>query len=206
MSKTRRTILFLTQSAVIAAIYAVLTLAFQPISYGAVQVRISEGLCILPLFTNAAVPGLYIGCVIANLIGGNIPDAIFGALATLGAAALTWLIGKLIKKNRKIVIAPFPAVIINALVVPFVIYFGYYEHVFTWNDQVVATEAFPVLGLYALSVFIGQLIACYGIGTPLYFALKAIDDRTHFLSLPKKGKEKKPEEAPKEQTNERNEA
>ena len=81
---------FLTQAAMIAAVYVVLTLLFRPISFGEIQVRIAEALTILPLFTPAAVPGVFVGCLIANIIGGGIlPDIIFGSLATLIGAVLT---------------------------------------------------------------------------------------------------------------------
>ena len=75
---------FITHAAAVAAIYVVLTLVFAPISYGEVQVRIAEALTILPFFTPAAIPGLFIGCLIANVIGGSIVlDVIFGSIATL---------------------------------------------------------------------------------------------------------------------------
>ena len=91
MEKTK----FWVQAALIGAIYAVLTIAFAPISYGQIQVRISEALTVLPFFTPAAIPGLFIGCIIANLYGGNgIIDIVFGSLATLGAAALSYKMGK----------------------------------------------------------------------------------------------------------------
>ena len=64
--------LFLVQAALIAAVYVVLTLVFAPFSYGEIQVRISEALTILPFFTPAAIPGLFVGCILANLLGGAI--------------------------------------------------------------------------------------------------------------------------------------
>ena len=77
-------VLYLTQGAVIAALYVVLCQIFAPISFRDVQVRIAEGLTILPFFTPAAVPGLFVGCIIGNLLGGAIPlDIVFGSLATL---------------------------------------------------------------------------------------------------------------------------
>ena len=81
MKKSNK-VTFLTQAAVIAAIYVVLTIIFAPFSFGEVQVRISEALTILPFFTPAAIPGLFVGCIIANLLGGAIPvDIIFGSIA-----------------------------------------------------------------------------------------------------------------------------
>jgi uncharacterized membrane protein len=111
---------FLVEAAAIAAVYVVLTLIFAPISYGEVQVRISEALTVLPFFTPAAVPGLFVGCLIANIMGGCIlPDIIFGSLATLAGAVISYLL----RKNRWLV--PLPAVVANALIIPFVLYYGY---------------------------------------------------------------------------------
>ena len=79
-----KNVTFLTQAAMIAAIYVVLTYVFAPFSFGEIQIRISEALTILPLFTPAAVPGLFIGCLIGNILGGAIlPDIVFGSMATL---------------------------------------------------------------------------------------------------------------------------
>ena len=81
---------FLAEAAVIGAIYVVLTLLFAPLSYGEIQIRFSEALTILPFFTPAAIPGLFVGCIIANLFGGAIPvDIIFGSIATLIGAVFT---------------------------------------------------------------------------------------------------------------------
>ena len=92
---SRKNIRFLTESAVIAAIYALLTVIFAPISYGLLQVRISEALTVLPAYTPAAIPGLFAGCLIANIIGGNgLLDIIFGSLATLIAAFLSYKMPK----------------------------------------------------------------------------------------------------------------
>ncbi|MBQ9065383.1 MAG: QueT transporter family protein [Blautia sp.] len=113
--------LFLTQGAMIAAVYVVLTLIFAPVSFGEVQVRVSEALTILPYFTPAAIPGLFVGCIIGNITGGGIPvDIIFGSLATLLGAVGTYLLRK---KNR--FLAPIPPILANAVIVPFVLYYGY---------------------------------------------------------------------------------
>ena len=69
--KTNNKVLFMTQAAMIAAIYVVLCLVFEPISYGAIQTRVAEALTVLPFFTPAAIPGLFIGCLIANALGGS---------------------------------------------------------------------------------------------------------------------------------------
>ena len=111
---------FLAEAAVIAAMYVALTLIFAPISYKEVQVRISEALTILPFFTPAAIPGLFVGCILANLLGGSIPvDILFGSIATLIGAVGSYAL----RKNRYLV--PLPPIIANALIVPFVLRYGY---------------------------------------------------------------------------------
>ena len=101
-------LIYLAQSGIIAAAYAALTLLFYPLSYGLSQLRVSEGLCILPYFTPAAVPGLFLGCIVANIFGGfGLLDIVCGSLATLIAAYATYKI-----KNKWL--APLPAVLANA--------------------------------------------------------------------------------------------
>ena len=79
-----KNVAFMTQAAMIAAIYVVLTYVFAPFSFGEVQIRIAEALTILPVFTPAAIPGLFVGCIVGNILGGAIlPDIIFGSIATL---------------------------------------------------------------------------------------------------------------------------
>ena len=81
----------LVHAALIAAVYAVLTIAFAPLSYGQIQVRFAEALTILPFFTPAAIPGLFIGCIVANIFGpGGVPDVIFGSAASLISAYLSY--------------------------------------------------------------------------------------------------------------------
>ncbi len=113
-------VLFLTQAALIAAVYVVLCVVFAPISYGEVQVRVAEALVILPYFTPAAIPGLFIGCLLSNLIGGSIlMDVVFGSLATLLGAVGSYYL----RKNKVLVLLP--PIIANTLIVPFVLYYGY---------------------------------------------------------------------------------
>ena len=144
---------FVAQAAVIAAIYVVLTLLFAPFSYGEVQVRLSEALTILPVFTPAAVPGLFVGCLLSNILGGCIvPDIIFGSLATLTGAVFTYLL-----RNQSRFLAPLPPILANALIVPFVRRFGY---------QVPLPIPFMML-----TVGIGEVISCGVLGMILYAAL-----------------------------------
>ena len=143
----------ITQAAAIAAIYVVLTLVFAPISYGEVQVRIAEALTILPFFMPAAIPGLFIGCLIANTIGGSIIlDVIFGSIATLLGAIGTWLL----RKNRWL--APLPPIISNTIIVPLVLRFGY--------------GVLLPLPLLMVFIAIGEIISCYVLGELLLSVLK----------------------------------
>ncbi len=141
-------------AAVIAAVYAALTLLFAPISMGPVQCRISEALCVLPLFSPVAIPGLFIGCLIVNMFLGSIYDIIFGSLATLAAAYLTWRF----RKNRWLAMC-FP-VLLNAVIV------GGYLGLFLPDA--------PAVWLCMLTVGIGEAISCYGIGLPLYPMFKKL--------------------------------
>ena len=142
----------ITEAALIAALYVALTLIFAPISFGAAQVRIAEALSILPMFTASAVPGLFIGCLIGNLLGGGvILDVVFGSIATLiGAAG-----GLLLRKNRWLV--PIPAVLANTLIVPFVLRYGYGVAI-----------PIPLLMLYILA---GEAVGAYLLGELLGSAL-----------------------------------
>ena len=106
--------------AVIAAIYAVITYVTAPISFGAVQFRISEALCVLPVFMPAAVPGLFVGCFLANFMAGAAPmDVIFGSLATLIGAYGTYCL------RRQGALSVIPPIAANALIIPFVLRFAY---------------------------------------------------------------------------------
>lgn len=147
-------VLFLVQAAIIAAIYVVLTYfisAFN-LASGAIQVRISEALCILPFFTPAAVPGLFLGCLLSNLITGCVIwDVVFGSLATLLGALGTWLLTGSAGRNRparkKIKwLAPLPPILANTLIVPFVLCYAY---------------RFPgSVPYFMLTVGIGEIISC----------------------------------------------
>ena len=101
----------LCMSAVIAALYAALTLLLAPISYGPIQLRLSEALTLLPMLLPQAVPGLFVGCLIANLYTGMLTDIIFGSLATLIAAIGTYLL------RKKPLLAAACPVLANAVIV-----------------------------------------------------------------------------------------
>ncbi len=114
--------IYICQAAMIAAIYVVLTIFINAfgLANGAIQVRISEALCILPIFTPAAIPGLFVGCLLANTItGAVIFDVIFGSIATLIGAIGTYYL-----RNTKFVFT-LPPVIANTIVVPLVLKYAY---------------------------------------------------------------------------------
>ncbi len=155
----RINIRFLTKAAVIAALYAALTLAFQPISFGQIQFRIAEALTALPLLMPEAIPGLFIGCFLANLLGGGVlVDVILGSLATLAAALLT---RKFRKKPLGALSMP---VVLNGLVVGPVVYFFYVMGEGTYS--------FAALALTCLSVAVGEAVVVYSLGLGLFGALK----------------------------------
>lgn len=147
-------VLFMVQAAMIAAVYVVLTYfisAFN-LASGAIQVRISEALTILPVFTPAAVPGLFIGCFLSNLLTGCMPlDVVFGSLATLLGALGTYAL----RRNRWL--APIPPIVSNTLIVPFVLSYVY-----------MAEGTIP---FFMLTVGVGEVISCYVLGNILYSAL-----------------------------------
>ncbi|ABR46256.1 protein of unknown function DUF988 [Alkaliphilus metalliredigens QYMF] len=144
----------LVQGAIIAGLYVALTLAFAPISFLQVQVRISEVLTILPVFTPAAIPGLFVGVLIANMFGGlGIIDIVLGSLATLTAAYLS-------RKMPRRWLVPLPPVVINAVVVAFIL------------NYVLGFPYVATMGWVA----IGQIIACYGLGYPFMLVLDKYKD------------------------------
>ncbi len=146
-------VLFLVQAGMIAAIYVVLTLVFAPISYGEIQTRISEALTVLPFFTPAAIPGLFVGCLLANILGGAaLPDIIFGSLATLLGAVITYLL----RKHGRFT-APIPPILANAIIIPFVLYYAYGIHTPLW--------------IMAVTIGLGELFSAGLLGMLLLFAL-----------------------------------
>lgn len=148
-----KNVAFMTQAAMIAAIYVVLTYVFAPFSFGEVQIRIAEALTILPVFTPAAIPGLFVGCIVGNILGGAIlPDIIFGSIATLIGAFFTY---QLRNKNR--FLASLPPIIANTVIVPFVLRYGY-------------GVALPI-PFMMLTVGVGEVVGCGVLGLVLYTAL-----------------------------------
>lgn len=158
----------LATAGLIASLYTVLSLVFMPISFGVYQIRIAEALTVLPFLTRAAVPGLYIGCLLANIIGGmGWLDIVFGPLITLAAAFATRGLATIPRRSPRrskpriampltMLLAPLPPILFNA--------FG------------VSAYLAPLIGVsYWFSVQmvgIGQLVACYLIGLPVLIVLQ----------------------------------
>ncbi len=145
-------VIYLVQAAMIAAIYIVLLMIFQSISGTVIQVRVSEALTILPYFTPAAIPGLFVGCFLGNMLNYAEPlDFIFGSLATLIAAMMSYKL----RFNKFLV--PIPPIVVNMLVVPWILSYAYAE-----------SASIPFM---MLTVGIGQIVACGVFGMILLFAL-----------------------------------
>ena len=154
-NRQRAKILYVTQAGLIAALYTVLTLFIGVfgLANGAIQLRISEALCVLPFFTSAAIPGLAVGCLLSNLMTGCLwQDVLFGTVATLlgavGAALLRrvpWLV-------------PLPTVLSNTLILPYVLAYAYgFEE---------------GIGYFMLTVGIGEILSAYVCGMALLIAIK----------------------------------
>lgn len=145
---------YVVQAAVIAALYAVFTIFFTFSSYGLIQVRVAEALTVLPFFTPAAIPGLFAGCIIANIFSPNgMVDVIVGSLATLTAAVLS--------RHMPRRLVPVPPIAVNAAAV---------------GIMLSVLLNFPVW-LSVLYVAAGQAVACYGLGYPLLLLLQKFKDR-----------------------------
>ena len=147
----------LTTAAIIAALYVVLTMLSRVfgLDSGVIQVRFSEALCILPIFTPAAVPGLFVGCLLSNILAGGIFwDVVFGSLATLLGALGT----RYLRKNPYLAILP--PILSNTIIIPFVLSYAY---------------GIPgSIFYFMLTVGIGEIISCGILGIFLHSTLKKI--------------------------------
>ena len=156
-----RNVTMITQGAIIAALYVVLTMIANAMGLAnyAIQVRFSEALCVLPFFTAAAIPGLTIGCLISNLLtGAMVWDVLFGSLATLIGAIGTYLL----RKHKFLM--TLPPVIANAVIVPMVLRYGYGM---IWEYQGVDWS----IPYFVTTVGIGEIISVCVLGSVLLKAL-----------------------------------
>lgn len=160
---------YLATAGIIAALYIALT--YLAMAFGldknAIQVRFSEALCTLAVLTAAAIPGLTVGCFLANILTGCAGlDILLGTCATFIGAVGAYYVGvwyRKIKKKGVVFLAPIPTIIANTIAVPYVIYVCY-----TSPEQ----QSLPIIGFYAVTVFIGELISAGILGMLLYFAVE----------------------------------
>jgi uncharacterized membrane protein len=161
-------VLFITQGAIIGALYTVLTVIAGSLNLanGVIQVRFSEALTVLPAFTPAAIPGLFVGCVLSNILTGCHPlDVIFGSLATLIGALGTYFLthrhtgGKWMFKPGKVpmFLSPLPPTLANTIIVPFVL-----AYVYQFEGSI---------PFFMLTVGAGEVISCFVLGLALYAAI-----------------------------------
>lgn len=154
---------FLTNAAIIAATYVVLTLFTNMLGLasGVIQIRISESLCILPVFTSAAIPGVFLGCLISNLLCGCVFwDIFFGSLATLIGAVFTYLL----RQNKYVSILP--PILSNTIIIPFVLKLSYGISGNIWY--------------FFVTVGTGEIISCGVLGIILYKCLKKYENHIKF--------------------------
>ena len=155
----------LARSGIIAGIYVALTLALYPISFGAIQLRVSESLTLLPILFPESILGLTVGCLISNFFGNGLLDVIFGTLASFLSAILTYLFTKNLKKDlAKILVGGIFPIIINAIIIPFTI--------------LSITEQPAMYFITSFQIFASQFLSVYIVGTPLYYILNKIKKRS----------------------------
>ena len=151
-NQTNGAVYYMAEAAMIAAIYVALTGLVAPFAFGPVQFRVSEALCVLPYFTAAAVPGVSIGCLLSNLLfGAAMPDVIFGTLATLIGAVVSYRI-----RGHKWLVCV-PPILSNTIIIPWVLRYAYGS-----------TDLIPVM---MVTVGIGEVLAIGVIGNLLLAAL-----------------------------------
>ena len=151
----------LSKAGVVGAIYLATTLVLYPISFSGMQVRVSEGLTLLPIFLPESILGLTVGCMIANFFGNGILDVALGTLATFISAILTRISTKKIKNDYlKIVVGGIFPIVLNAIIVPFTF--------------LAVTSLKELYLITAIQIFIGQFIAVYVFGSAVYFISKKV--------------------------------
>ncbi len=149
----------LVRCGVVAAIYVVLCMALQPLSYGAVQVRVAEALCLLPVFGAEYIAGVVLGCFLANLLGSTIVDVIFGTLATLLACVVTYKLRNVRFKGLAVA-ASLPPVLFNAVIIGI-------EIAVMFPDPTSSAPIWLACITNGISVGIGELISCTVLGVLL---------------------------------------
>lgn len=159
----------LCRAGIIAALYVALTYAFMTFAFGPLQIRPAEALCILPLFFPEAVPALFVGCLLSNIVSQySVFDVVLGSLTTLFAAFGTRLVGVWFKNTfLRIFLGGLFPVLCNAIVIPVIIVLIFGE---TGNYASVTIAYFMNFWIFLFT----QSVWVYGLGTPLYFAVKRL--------------------------------
>lgn len=160
-AQIRRRLYALTAAALIAAIYAVLCLLLAPLSFGPVQVRVSEALTLLPALFPQAIAGVTLGCFLANMLGGAPIDMAVGTLATFLAALCTWALRARRVKGLP-VLASLPPVLFNAVIVGVELTLLYFP----------AGSGPGVYAMNMVTVGLGQVVSCCLLGIPLVALLE----------------------------------
>lgn len=180
--KFQFTTIMICRAGLIGALYAVLTWGLGEFAYGPFQIRPAEGLTVLAVFYAEAVPGLYVGCMLANLFSGyGAYDIFLGSLATLAAAGLSFGVGRVLKSNAlKLILCGIFNVVLNALVIPAVMILGGAE------------EAY--IALFG-SMVLTETVWVFAIGTPLYYAINRLIEKKVRVVMPFSMRQKNVEKA-----------
>lgn len=165
MNQKKLSVRRLVRCAVIAAVYVVVCLVLAPFSYGAVQVRVAEALCLLPIFGAEYIVGVTLGCFLANLIGSTVIDVVFGTLATLMACLVTYKLRNVRIKGLAIP-ASLPPVVFNMIIV------GAFEITFFFSD---GAPTAALAAFNAVTVGIGEIISCTVLGVALVKLIESND-------------------------------
>ena len=162
----------ITQAGIIAAAYIALTMLVAPLAFGSIQFRLSEALTALAVLTPAAIPGLFLGCLLANILNPQnlgLIDIVFGSLATLIAAVMTWYLGRSIRESENRLIswqtglALLPQVVVNGLIV------GTYLPFLLLPPS---EQTMTAIALSVLAICISEAVVVYLIGVPLLLGLR----------------------------------
>lgn len=165
MNQKKLSVRRLVRCAVIAAVYVVVCLVLAPFSYGAVQVRVAEALCLLPVFGAEYIVGVTLGCFLANLIGSTAIDVVFGTLATLMACLVTYKLRNVRIKGLAIP-ASLPPVVFNMIIV------GAFEITVFFSD---GAPTAALAAFNAVTVGIGEIISCTVLGVALVKLIESND-------------------------------
>lgn len=166
MKNRKKLLVEIIAGGIIAAIYAVITILLAPISYGPVQVRIAEGLNVMPLYLASGVPGLTVGCFIANIFGGyGLPDIIFGTLATLLASLSVGFIRKTGNRTLRYILTVLSVTLFNAVIV---------------GAELSMLEGIPFF-MVAAEVGLGELVSMLTAGTVIMLVMDRIKGKLNDL-------------------------